>query len=203
VNILNDATRTCSFAAACWTVFPMDVNDYLVDHTKLEWHKMLSAWSWLLDDEAEIEPWLMNRFGDLFFLDEDGAVLWLNVSDGELSEVAENADEFFAMLESSVDGSDEDDSEDAADFEDEEESEDNAEDWFLMGIVDEAVEAGLKLGPGECYGFKTLPILGGDYVPENLYVSTVEKYWSFCGYVHAQIDGLPDGAEVEIDLPER
>ena len=53
----------------------------------------------------------MNRFGDLFFLDEDGAVLWLNVTDGELSEVAENADEFFARLENSVDGSDEDDSE--------------------------------------------------------------------------------------------
>ena len=183
----------------------MDVNDYLIDHTKLEWHKMLSAWSWLLDDEAEIEPWLMNRFGDLFFLDEDGAVLWLNVTDGELSEVAANADEFFALLESSVDGSDEDEDEDedAADFEDEEESNDDAEDWFLMGIVDEAVEAGLKLGPGECLGFKTLPILGGDYVPENLYVSTVEKYWSFCGYVHAQIDGHPDGAEIEIDLPER
>ena len=181
----------------------MDVNDYLIDHSKLEWHKMLSAWSWLLDDEAEIEPWLMNRFGDLFFLDEEGAVLWLNVTDGELSEVAENADEFFALLESSVEGTDEDDSEDTADFEDQDESDDNAEDWFLMAVVDEAVEAGLKLGPGECYGFKTLPILGGDYGPENMYVSTVEKYWSFCGYVHAQIDGLPDGAEVEIDLPER
>ena len=48
-------------------IFLMDVNDYLIDHSKLEWHKMLSAWSWLLDDEAEIEPWLMNRFGDLFF----------------------------------------------------------------------------------------------------------------------------------------
>ncbi|MFO1002841.1 MAG: DUF1851 domain-containing protein [Planctomycetaceae bacterium] len=181
----------------------MDVNDYLIDHSKLDWQKMLSAWSWLLDDEAEIEPWLMNRFGDLFFLDEEGAVLWLNVTDGELSEVADNADEFFALLESSSDGSGDDDADDAVDFEDEGEFEDNADDWFLIGFVDEAVEDGLKPGPGECYGFKVLPVLGGDYSSENLYLSRVEEYWSFCGRVHAQIHGLPDGSEVEIDLPER
>ena len=45
--------KNSPFSAACGMIFLMDVNDYLIDHSKLEWHKMLSAWSWLLDDEAE------------------------------------------------------------------------------------------------------------------------------------------------------
>jgi len=169
----------------------MDVNDYLIDHAGLDWPKLLSHWAWLLDDEMEVQPWLMNRFGDLFFVDEEGVVLWLNITDGEVSEVASSVDEFFELLES------EDDSED------EEDLGNDAGDWFLMGLVDEAAEAGLQLGPAQCYGFKDLPVLGGEFEASNLYLSSIEKYWAFCGSVHAQIDGLPDGAEVEIDIPER
>ena len=174
----------------------MDVNDYLIDHSTFDWQKLLSSWAWLLDEEMEVQPWLMNRFGDLFFVDEAGVVLWLNITDGELSEVAENVDAFFELLENNeVNLDDEDD--------DEEEIDDNAEDWFLMGLVDDALAGGMKPGPGQCYAFKSLPVLGGDYEMSNIYLSTVEAYWAFCGQVHAQIDGLPDGVEVEIDIPER
>ncbi len=169
----------------------MDVNDYLIDHTALDWPKLLSSWAWLIDEEMEVQPWLMNRFGDLFFVDEAGIVFWLNITDGELSEVAANVDEFFERMESE-EGS-----------EDEEDLGDDADDWFFMGLVDDVVEAGMQLQPNECYAFKNLPVLGGGYDTNNLYVSSIEKYWAFCGHVHAQIDGLPDGAEVEIDVPER
>jgi hypothetical protein len=169
----------------------MDVNDYLIDHTSFDWQKLLASWAWLLDDEMEVQPWLMNRFGDLFFVDEVGVVLWLNINDGELSEVASNVDEFFELLES-----------DEA-VEDDDEGSEGAADWFLMGLVDDLVESGQKPGPDQCYGFKTLPVLGGEYDPSNVYLSSIEQYWAFCGNVHAQIDGLPDGAEVEIDIPER
>lgn len=165
----------------------MDVNDYLIDHTALDWTKLLSSWSWLLDEEMEVQPWLMNRFGDLFFVDEAGVVLWLNITDGELTEVASNVDEFYELLDS----------------ESEDDEIDDASDWFLMSLVDEAVEAGMQPGPDQCYGYKTLPVLGGEYSADNLCLSSIEKYWSFCAHVHAQIDGLPDGADVEIDLPER
>lgn len=171
----------------------MDVNDYLIDHTNFDWPKLLSSWAWLLDEEMEVQPWLMNRFGDLFFVDEVGVVLWLNITDGELTEVATNADEFFELLEN----------DDETESEDDEDLGSDADDWFLFGMVDEAVEAGMNLQPGQCYGFKVPPVLGGEYESSNIYVSSVEEYWSFCGNVHAQIDGLPDGTEIEIDLPER
>jgi len=32
---------------------------------------------------------------------------------------------------------------------------------------------------------------------------SITDYWVFCGHIHAQLDGLPDGTEVDIDVPER
>ena len=159
----------------------MESNEYLLDHSTLDWPRLLSSWDWLLDDDMVVQPWLMNRFGDLFFVDEVGVVNWLNVSDGELSELAETTDEFAQLLE----------------------DEENLADWFMLELVDEAAEIGLRLNPGQCLGFRTLPIIGGEFESENLYVSSIEDYWNFCGQVHSQIHGLPDGAEIDIDIPER
>ena len=158
----------------------MTVDSYLLDITSIEVEKLFASWLWLLDDEAEIEPWLMNCFGDLFFLDEDGTVIWLNVTDGELTEVAGSPDEFTQMLE----------------------NDEHFSEWFLPGLVDDLQEAGNTLQPGQCFAFRQLPVLGGDYELPNITSCSVQSYWDFCGVIHAQIDGLPDGEEVDIDVPE-
>ena len=159
----------------------MDADDYLIDHSGFDWKKLLSSWEWLLEDEMEVAPWLVSRFGDLFFVDERGIVNWLNISDGELTEVASSEAEFVELLD----------------------DEGNADDWFLMGLVDEMSEAGKELGSGQCYGFRTLPVLGGEFKHENMDVLLLADYWAFCGHIHAQLDGLPDETVVDIDVPER
>jgi len=159
----------------------MDTHDYLIDHAGLDWKKLLGSWEWLLEDDMEVAPWLVSRFGDLFFVDELGIVNWLNISDGELTEVASSEAEFVELLD--VEG--------------------NAADWFLMGLVDEMSEAGKTLGPGQCYGFRTLPVLGGELETDNVDVLSITDYWADCGHIHAQLDGLPDGVEVDIDMRER
>ncbi len=158
----------------------MDTEDYLIDHSGFHWKELLGSWEWLLEDDMEVAPWLMNRFGDLFFVDELGAVNWLNISDGELTEVASSEEEFLEVLEDSND----------------------ADDWFLMSLTDEAVAAGKTLGRGQCYGFKTLPVLDGEFDIANILVVSVADYWRYCGLIHAQLDGLPDGTELEIDIPD-
>ena len=159
----------------------MDAGDYLIDHSLLDWQKLLASWEWLLDDELAVSPWLMSRFGDLFFVDEAGVVSWLNVSDGEVTEVAKSEAEFVELLD----------------------DEENAEDWFQIGLVDALVEAGKNLEPAQCFGFKLLPVLGGEYAPANVYAASIEEYWAYCGDLHEQVEGLPDGTEIEIDVPER
>ena len=158
----------------------MDTDDYLVDHSGFDWKNLIGSWEWLLEDEMEVAPWLVSRFGDLFFVDELGVVNWLNISDGELIEVASSEEEFIALLE----------------------VEDNAADWFQMVFVDELSESDRKLGPGQCYAFKTLPVLGGEYDAANIHIVSVSGYWQYCGQIHAQLDGLPDGTELEIDIPD-
>lgn len=158
----------------------MDTSEYLIDHSLLDWQKLLSAWEWLLEDELSVSPWLMNQFGDLFFVDEAGTVSWLNVSDGELIEVAKSEEEFVERLE----------------------DEDNVEDWFHVAMIDALTEAGKALRAGECFGFKLLPILGGEYAPENVYTTSTERYWTLCGETHEQLKDLPEGTEIDIEFPE-
>lgn len=158
----------------------MEADDYLIDHSGFDWEKLLSSWEWLLEDDIEVAPWLMNRFGDVFFTDELGIVNWLNITDGELTEVAASEAEFMELLQNS----------------------EHAEDWFQIALVDEMSEAGERLAAEKCYGFKTLPILGGDFGTTNIKVWSIVDYWNFCGRIHVQLDGLPDGTEVDIDIPE-
>ncbi len=159
----------------------MDVNDYLIDISELNWDNLLSEWTWLLDDDVEFQPWMMNRFGDLFWVDGEGVVNLLNVTDGTIEAVSETEAAFLDLLE----------------------DEDTAFEWFMVDLVDELLEQEMQLRDGECYGFKVLPVLGGEFEPGNVYVSGLEKYWSFCGDVHRQINDLPDGAEIKIDIPNR
>ena len=61
----------------------------------------------------------------------------------------------------------------------------------------------VKYKPSQCFGFKLLPVLDGEYDPSSVYVASIEEYWDCCGDVHEQIDDLPDGTEIEIDISER
>jgi len=158
----------------------MTTDAYLIDISEMDIEPLIDAWQWMFDEDDEIEPFLMNCFGDLFFLDADGVVLWLNISDGELSEVAASEDEFTQLLE----------------------NDEQTADWFLPGLVDDLLDAGKTLKPDECFAFRTLPVLGGEYETDNVIVYSIRKYWEFCGAVHSQVAGLPDGTEIEINVAD-
>jgi len=135
----------------------------------------------LIEPGTSIQPWMMNAFGDLFWFDEQEQVNLLTISDGCNEVIAETEDEFFEKLSDP----------------------DNLTLWLMVDLVDEVKEQGMELGDGQCYGFKLLPYLEGEFDPSNVYVSDIEEYWDFCGDVHRQLDGLPDGSEITIEIPER
>jgi hypothetical protein len=72
-------------------------NDYNIDTSKLDWQTLFASWHWLLP--ATINPWIMNRFGDLIFRTEDGKVYRLLLDDGSLECVAGSMDQFCAKLD--------------------------------------------------------------------------------------------------------
>ncbi len=159
----------------------MNIQDYLLSIDDLDWGKLFKDWKWLIQPGTEIQPWLMNTFGDLFWIDERGSVSLLNITEGSNEVLAESEDDFLAMIN----------------------DEENASDWLLLNLVDELKVSKVRVKRGHCFGFKLLPILGGDYIVPNIYSSNIAEYWAFCGDVHGQLDGLPDGAPIEIEFKRR
>ena len=121
----------------------MSIHDYLIDHRGFDWPSLFAEWTWLVPNKLTV--WLMNRFGDLFLVCEDGSVHMLDVGRGSLEQVANSREEFQAKVD----------------------EEDNANDWFMIPLVDQLVAEGMTLKAGECYSYKQLPVLGGDYTIEN------------------------------------
>jgi hypothetical protein len=70
----------------------------------------------------------------------------------------------------------------------------------MLALVDQCVQAGLQLRPGECYTYRHPPVLGGDYTLENTAVTTLSAHYGFYGDLHLQARGVADGQQVVLRL---
>lgn len=150
----------------------MNVNDYLIEHQNLDWSTLLSDWAWLLPDEVTV--WLMNCYGDLFFVFNDGTVYMLDIGAGALMKVADSRDDFCLKVD----------------------TDNNANNWLLIPLVDRLVEAGITLSPGRCYSFIMPPVLGGEFTLENTTTLAIGEHYGVYTSIHQQIRGLPNEAQV-------
>jgi hypothetical protein len=154
------------------------IHDYLIDHAGVDWPAALAGWSWLIPREFTL--WLVNRLCDLFIVTPDGAVLMLDVGVGSLKKLANSRDDFGRLID----------------------EEDNASLWLAIPLVDELVASGLVLQPGQCYGFKVPPVLGGQYTVENCGILAIPAYLGAYGPIHDQLRGLQDGSRVALKVLE-
>lgn len=70
----------------------------------------------------------------------------------------------------------------------------------MIPLVNRLVAGGKILKEGECYAFTQIPILGGDYVIENIVIRTVEFQYAAMGLIFEQIEGVPDGTNVSFHI---
>ena len=152
----------------------MDISDYLIEQQGKDWAKLLSDWAWLLPNDLTV--WMVNRFGDIVLVLDDGTVHFLDVGAGTLKQIAETREDFCVRVD----------------------ADDNAGIWFLISLVDECAEAGMSLSVDQCYTFKLAPVFGGQYSIENIEVGDLEVNYSLLGQTHDQIKDLPDGATVNL-----
>jgi hypothetical protein len=152
----------------------MSIHNYLIDHRNLDWPSLLREWKWLVPGTFTV--WMMNRFGDLFIVLEDGTIRMLDIGGGTLIKVADSRDEFAAKVD-----------------------EDNANQWFMIPLIDHLIAHGLTLQEGQCYSFRRPPVLGGNYTVENTCVLPISAHYSAYGSIHNQIKDLPDGTQVVIN----
>jgi len=151
----------------------MNINDYLIDQTGKDWAAFLRDWMPPLP--ASFTLWLVNRFGDLFVVSDDGTVHMLDVGAGTLVVVADSRSHFADLLDQ--DG--------------------NANDWLLIPLVDECWDAGMSLDPSQCYGFKIPPVLGGKYEVANVEPTDLAVHYSLLAQIYKQAKDLSDGTPIE------
>ena len=150
------------------------LHDYIIDHSDVDWATILRDWAWLLPKRLTV--WMMNRFGDLFLVFEDGSVQMLDIGGGTLEKVADSRDDFCQKIDEG----------------------DIANQWLMIPLIDRLVAAGKTLNEGQCYGYTISPILGGDYTVENSFVLPIAEQYGVNASIHQQLKDVPDGTQVEI-----
>lgn len=76
----------------------------------------------------------------------------------------------------------------------------NEDGWQLRALADKCLASGKRLSAGYCYAFTTLPLFGGPYEPDNVWVCCTQEWISFTGDIYLQTKDLPDGAAVKLKI---
>lgn len=150
--------------------------DLSIDFSNIESNKLIADWIWLIGNDKK--PIMISSIGDMFLQDYNDNIYWLNAGEGLLDFVSSSFNDFKLKLK--------DDSQ--------------VDEWFMIRLVKEIKESGLELSSGKLYGYKKLPIIGGDYIPENFELTDLEVHFSLTGQIHRQIKDLPDGTKVNFKV---
>jgi hypothetical protein len=144
---------------------------------QLDVNRLLEQWRWLSADPMTLVA--RSGFGDMFLRTTKGKILWLNVGDGTLTEVAESESGFeHAQTELA-----------------------KREHWFAEQQLAAFAERGLKPNDLQCIGFK-MPVVFAESasVPNNAYVADLYEQVSFLGDLHRQIADSPNGGKVRLKV---
>lgn len=149
-------------------------DDLKVDFTHIDLNRLTESWDWLIGNDKT--PILISSIGDIFLEDRNEKCYRLNVGEGIIEKVAEDKTEFKEKLNDN----------------------EIVSDWFLVELVAELKKGGMELTENKLYGYKKLPVLGGEYEPENFELTDIEVHFELSGQIHKQIKDLPDGTNVKI-----
>ena len=148
----------------------MTLDDLTVNFEHLNREELLSEWKWLIDDINL--PILISASGDAFVQNvNNGSVSCLDTATAEVFEVASDISEFHRLLTE-------------IEF---------VENHFAVNMVDDLINNGIRLEPGKVYSYKKPPVLGGDYVLENIEPTDIDVHFSITGQIHCQVKYLPEG----------
>ena len=146
--------------------------DLTIPLSGLDTDALLRDWRWLVP--GEFTPVQMSKFGHWFFSDPGGRVHYLDLIEGDLRQIAPSVGEYNRLK-------------DVAEM--------RAE-WFLDGFVFRCDAEGLRLGCGECYGWRIHPMIGGKFEFENIQVFSLLVYQSLMAQLLPQWKRLPPGQPI-------
>jgi hypothetical protein len=151
----------------------MDWKQLTIDIESLDCDRLLEDWRWLAPNS--LRPFLLTMFGDWFFLDSAGRVIFLDVVGAQLSEVAPSRQAFLKECN----------------------KQENLDQWFMADLAMLCWERGLRPGPGQCLSFKIPPVLSGPLDVDNVEVCDLMVHESILGQLHQGVKDLPEGTQID------
>lgn len=140
--------------------------------------QIAESWGWAGLDPAEIVG--RNAFGNFLVRDTGGAVWRICPEELSCEVIADNDAELAKMLADPG-------------FQD---------DWEMAALEASARRTHGPLEQGYCYMLVTPAVLGGAYDAANIRPAPIEEVVGLWGEVAEQIDDLPDGAKVRIEITD-
>lgn len=137
---------------------------------------LLEEWWWCFREP--LEPLLLTAFGDWFLKDWRGGIHFLDVGMARLRQVAKNKDELEELL---LDRG-------------------RRQTWLLEAQVDALLERGLEPGSGECYSWRTAPVLGGSHDLSNVEVAPISVHEVFLAQINRQVKNGTLGTQSTMGL---
>jgi Domain of unknown function (DUF1851) len=157
----------------------ISLDDLTVRFDHLDGASLLEDWRWLVGDSMHVA--LISALGDTFLQDaRDGSVHLLAAGSGDFLRIADNLEQFSELLGT-------------PDF---------VVDQFAPGVVVEMRALGRPLVPGQVYGYKKPPALGGTYSTDNLEPTDISVHFSLLGQILRQVRDLPPGTPISRVLVE-
>lgn len=152
-------------------MLPTHLRDHALSLDQPLVEEALSFWQWLVP--AGCRPLVITRFGDWFLEGADSGLLFLDLLEGALKHLSTTAGDL--QEASSV-----------TRFADE-----LSVDW-----VEVCHRQGMLLGPGQCYGWKIHPVIGGPLSSANIQPFGFRVYQSLNAQLHQQLRAQPGGGRV-------
>lgn len=149
-------------------------SDYAIDFRHIKDENLLEKWTWLIGTDKI--PILITSIGDVFYKDKKENIYFLMLGTAEIEKVATSLKDFEKKLD----------------------DDEMVDDWFLPLLVEAIEQEGMRLTEGFLYGYKLIPILGGEYEPKNYEVTDIEVHFNMCGQIHEEIKDLPDGTRIRL-----
>ncbi|MFT3880234.1 MAG: DUF1851 domain-containing protein [Gemmatales bacterium] len=151
----------------------MDWKRLTIDATGLDCDRLLLHWRWLVPES--LRPFSLTMFGDWFFEDSAGRVLFLDIIAGQLSEIAPSRKAFLT----------------------ERDKQENLDQWFMADLALLCWERGMRPEPGQCLSFKIPPVLSGPLEVDNIEVNDLMVHESIMAQIHRGAKDLPEGTRID------
>ncbi|HEX8546199.1 MAG TPA: T6SS immunity protein Tdi1 domain-containing protein [Cytophagaceae bacterium] len=154
------------------------LHDYLVPIEKLNLGQLLETWKWLTGKDKTVIA--LTKMGDAILKDSNNSLYHLDTGGGEIELKSKNYLDFF---EGKLEG-------------------EEYELILLPNLVEELKDKGQMLGMYQVYAFIKIPLLGGTYNTDNIYIVDLYEHYSLTGEFHFKLKDLPAGTDVEVIIAE-